>query len=271
MKRIFTSFLLLLGGLAIFVLGNPYYSVFPTNGNKNYSFGLAIVFLISALALKRTKSLAVYAPSVYSLFVATAALFFLNTGILNLHNSTMPPLQNLAVDKFSQFLHIVPLSIALMLLAGNNLKSIFIHQGNLKQGLKFGLISFAVFALISIGIGMQADVFTTSSWTEILWLLLFIFANATMEELWLRGIFLRNYEAIIGRNAAIFITAAVFGASHINATYDFPGGGIIFGLLVFVLGVVGAHAMLKDDSVIGPVLFHAGYDLLVIVPVLNSL
>ena len=41
--------------------------------------------------------------------------------------------------------------------------------------------------------------------------------------------------------------------------------------MVFGLGLVGAHAMLKDDSLIGAVLFHAGYDLLVIVPILDSL
>ena len=91
-----------------------------------------------------------------------------------------------------------------------------------------------------------------------------------MEELWFRGIFLKNYKKIVGRNAAILVTAIVFGASHINATYDFPGGGIIFGFVVFILGVIGAYAMLKDDSLIGPILFHAGYDLLVIVPILNS-
>jgi len=41
--------------------------------------------------------------------------------------------------------------------------------------------------------------------------------------------------------------------------------------VVFGLGAVGAYAMLKDDSLIGPVLFHAGYDLLVIVSVMESL
>jgi hypothetical protein len=36
-------------------------------------------------------------------------------------------------------------------------------------------------------------------------------------------------------------------------------------------GLVGAHAMLKDDSLIGPVLFHAGYDLMIMVSILESL
>jgi membrane protease YdiL (CAAX protease family) len=103
------------------------------------------------------------------------------------------------------------------------------------------------------------------------WLLLFIFANSIMEELWFRAIFLRKFAALIGRVGAVVVTAVIFGASHINATYDFPGGGIVFGFVVFGLGLVGAYAMLKDDSLIGPVLFHAGYDLMIIVPVINSM
>ncbi len=91
-----------------------------------------------------------------------------------------------------------------------------------------------------------------------------------MEELWLRAIFLKKYETLIGRRAAIVVTALVFGASHINATYDFPGGGVVLGLVVFGLGLVGAYAMFKDDGLIGPVLFHAGYDLVVISSVLSS-
>jgi len=92
-----------------------------------------------------------------------------------------------------------------------------------------------------------------------------------MEELWFRGVFLRSYERLIGRKGAIFVTALAFGASHISATYTFPGGGFVFGLVVFSLGAVGAFAMMKHDSIIGPVLFHAGYDLMVIGSVLATL
>ena len=60
-------------------------------------------------------------------------------------------------------------------------------------------------------------------------------------------------------------TAVLFRASCNNATYEFPGGSI-----VFILDVVGAYAMLKGDSTISPILFHAGYDLMIIVPVVSS-
>ncbi len=270
MKRFF-SVLLVIGGAAVFVLGSPYYSVFPTNQNQTYYVVLALFFLILSVALKRSKSLSRFWPSIYSLFIASAALLFLSTGILNLQLSTSNPLQDIAIDKLSQFLHVVPVIVVLTLLAKDDLKSIFIGKGRLRQGLTFGLVSIAVFALIALAMQSNSSGFFSSLPSAIPWLLLFIFTNAIMEELWLRAIFLRKYETVIGRNAAIIVTAMVFGASHVNATYDFPGGGFVFGIVVFGLGIIGAFSMFKTDGLIGPVLFHAGYDLLVIVPILNSL
>ena len=270
-KWFFLSILLVLGGAAVFVFGSPYYDVFPTNQNQTYYVALNVFFLVLSVALKRSQSLSRFWPAAYSLFIASAALLFLSTGILNLHRSTMPPLQNLAMDKLSQFLHIVPVILGLTLIAKDDLKSIFIAGGRLKQGLVFGLVSFAGFAAIALAMQSNSSDFSSSLPAAIPWVLLFIFANAIMEELWFRAIFLRKFETIIGRNAAIIVTAIAFGASHVSATYVFPGGGFVFGLVVFGLGLVGAYSMFKDDGLIGPVLFHAGYDLLVIIPVLDSL
>ena len=270
-QRIILSALLVLGGAAVFVLGSPYYTVFPTNGNQVYYIALVLFFLILSLALKRSPSLSRYQPAAYALCIASAATLFLSTGILNLQRDTMDPLRFIAMDKLSQFLHVVPVIVVLTLLARKDLRSIFITRGKLGQGLVFGLVSFAVFGAIALVMQLYSSGFMSSLPSAVPWLLLFIFANSIMEELWFRAIFLLKYEALVGKSAAIIVTAAVFGASHVNATYDFPGGGVVLGLVVFGLGLIGAHAMLKDDGLIGPVLFHAGYDLLVIIPIINSL
>jgi len=175
MRKLVPSICFLLGGLAVFVLGSPYYAVFPTNGNQLYYVVITVFFLGLSVALRRSPSLSRYGPSAYALFVASAATLTLSTGLLNIRVGTTDPLHALALDKLSQFLHVVPV-----------------------------------------------------------------------------------------------ITSLVFGASHVNATYEFAGGGVVFGIVVFVLGVVGAYSMLKTDGLLGPVLFHAGYDLVIIVPVLNS-
>jgi membrane protease YdiL (CAAX protease family) len=269
-QKTIVTVLLLLGGAAVFVFGSPYYTVFPTNSNRAYYVALVVVFLVASLALRRSRSLARYAPAAYSLCIASAALLFLSTGILNLHRDTMPPLQYLAMDKLSQALHVVPVIVGLTLLAGQDLRSLFLQRGRLRQGLIFGLVSFAAFGAIAVATQLASSTFFSSPLAALPWALLWIFANSFMEELWFRAIFLRQYEALVGRKAAILVTSLVFGASHINATYEFPGGGLVFGLVVTGLGLAGAYAMLKDDSLIGPFLFHAGYDLMVIVPVLAT-
>jgi hypothetical protein len=126
MKKILLSVLLVFGGFAIFVFGNPYYTVFPTNGNQTYFVALTAFFLVTSVILKQNESLSRYWPAAYSLFIASAASLFFSTGILNLHHNGMEPLQYLAVDKLSQFLHIVPVIVGLTLVAKDDLKSIFI-------------------------------------------------------------------------------------------------------------------------------------------------
>lgn len=270
MKRLAISILLLFLSGAIFVLGSPYYTVFPTNRNQAYYIGLVIFTLVVAVFFKRSPNHSKYWRVALSFFIASAALLFLSTGLLNLHNNSMPPLENLSMDKFSQFLHVVPLIVGLTLLSGAKLDSIFICPGNLKRTLIFGIISFAGFTALFFLLGNHTSKFFSPVGKAVPLILLFIFSNSIMEELWFRGIFLKEFEPLIGRTGAILVTSFIFGASHINATYEFLGGDIVFGMIVFLLGVIGAYAMLKDDSFIGPVLFHAGYDLLVVIPVLNS-
>ncbi|TFH07107.1 MAG: CPBP family intramembrane metalloprotease [Candidatus Atribacteria bacterium] len=271
MKRLLLAAALLGAGVLIFVLGNPYYSVWPMNGNKVFYYVLAASFLVAALILRRSSRLHKYWQAAYAFFMASAALLFMSTGFLNARSYLLHPLKDLAVDKLSQFLYVVPLLIVLTLLAGDDLKSIFIRRGNLKRGLIFGISSFGMFALIAWVVQPDLVSVLSSLPNAVPWLLLFVFANAIMEELWFRAIFLKRFESLIGGVGAILVTALVFAASHFNATYSFPGGPYVYAVVVFILGVVGAHAMRKENGLLGAVLFHAGYDLVIVTSILNSM
>jgi len=269
MKKARLLLLLLLGGLAIFVFGNPYYRIFPTNGSLAFSAILAACFLLLALVAKAIQRLNTLWPSAYALFTAAAALAFLNTGYLDLPRAGLDPLQDLAVDKVSQLLHVVPAILSLNLLAGFGPDVLFLRWGRWRQGLLLGLASFGVFGTLTwLLVPGSRTILADSNAVGLV--LAFIFSNSVMEELWFRGVFLRRYEALVGRSQACLITALVFGASHVNASYKFPGGGLVFGLVVAILGWIGARAMFKQAGWIGPVLFHAAYDLVIIVPVLAA-
>jgi hypothetical protein len=271
LKEISLSFIFLVCLLAIFVLGSPYYSVFPTNQNPTYYAAITIFFLLVTLLLREKGNYKKYWPAAYAFFIASFALWFLSTGILDIPRSEVNPAQFIALDKLSQFTHVVLPIVVLTLLARQGLKSIFISKGDLRRGLKFGLVSFGIFTLTSFLLLLGSGEDLAKLQSSLIWLLLFVFANSLMEELWFRGIFLKRLEPFIGVNLSVIVTSIAFGASHVSATYAFPGGGLVFGLVVFALGAIGAYSMYKTDSVIGAVLFHAGYDLLVLIPILESL
>ena len=172
--------------------------------------------------------------------------------------------------------------ILLTLVSGNDLGSIFLKKGDLRWGLRFGLISFGVFAAIFAVIAiLQASAPPSQGLTAtgvplativaaIPWILIFCFANSLMEELWFRGIFLKKLSPFLGMTAAVVVTALVFGSVHVGASYITPVEMVIFPLIAFALGLVNGFVMFKTDSIWGSVLFHAGYDLLVIIPILVS-
>jgi len=277
--------LYLIGGLAIFLYGANTFSIFPTNSNPLYEWGLTAFFLAMALFLRRSPSLRRFWPIAYALFVAG----FANAVNLSLGNwlGRMIPstslAQGYAIDKVSQAIPIVLAIILLTLLAGDDLGSIFLKKGNLKQGLLFGFISFGVFAVIFTVIAvLQSNAPTTGGLfasgvsletltTAMPWMLIFVFVNGFMEELWFRGISLGKLRPVLGVGLTVIVTALVFGISHTAGTYISPAERILFPAIVVGLGLVNGFMMLKTDSIWGSVLFHVGYDLLVIIPILVSI
>ena len=92
-----------------------------------------------------------------------------------------------------------------------------------------------------------------------------------MEELWFRGIFLGKLRPVLGvtldarGDCAGLCVAALHGDLHHGVQR------VVFAAIVFGLGILNGYVMLKSDSIWGSVLIHAGYDLLVIIPLLVQL
>lgn len=280
-----TFFLYLVGGLAIYWLGANTFDVVATNRNAVYEWGLTLALLALAVIMQSVGSLRAYAKVVGALFVAAAANA-VNLALGNFLRPVLPPtysdMQFLAVDKLSQVIPIVATIVLLSLWAGDDLRTLFLTRGNLRQGLTFGIVSFAAFAGIFIVIvAIQADapaakgLFAAGVRPGVVlaaapWILLFCFGNAFMEELWFRGVSLRKLTPLLGGPGSIVVTALVFGLSHSAATYVTDVQTLFFPVVVMGLGLVNAYVMLKTGSIWGSLFFHAGYDLLVILPVLAS-
>ena len=285
MQRLILFVGFICGGMLIFLFGANTFNLFPTNDNPLYEWGLTLIFLALALILRRSEAFRKYWKVAYALFVASfanALNLYLGNWLANVLPAAGSIAETFAVDKLSQSIPIVLSIIVLTLLVGDSLGSIYLQKGNLRQGLTFGLISFGIFAILfaiialvqssgpaSQGLwasGMRLDVIIAA----IPWMLVFCFTNAIMEELWFRGVFLRKLTPLLGAAATVIATALVFGLTHSAATYINPPQMVIFSIIVITLGLVNGWVMLKTDSIWGSVLFHAGYDLLVIIPVLVS-
>lgn len=277
--------LFLTGGLMIFLFGNNWTSRFPTNDSTLYKWSLSVLFLTLAVALRRSKRLHECSEIAFALFIAAFAVA-LQWGCGNWLKLLLPPAastaQGLAIEKLAEAIPVVLSILLFTRLTGNDMGSLFLKKGDLRWGLRFGLISFAIwaaiFAVIAI-LGANAPasqgLFATGVPLTVIaaalpWMLVWAFTNSLMEELWFRGVFLKKLSPVLGAAASVLVTALVFAAPHFGGTYIAAAERMIFAGIVLVLGLVNGTVMLKTDSIWGSVLFHAGYDLLVIIPVLVS-
>ena len=260
-------FLLLLGSALIFLFGSSYYNLFPTNRSKIYKISLPIAFLILSLFLLNNKTLAVYGQVAYAFFAASAANILSTLSgpwILRLLKLPDNTIKGMALAKLSEALVVIGTIIALFLIAGIDLGSIFLQIGNLPLGLAIGLISFSIFAVIAwrqfktFGLGWETLV------SLLPWILTFVLSNAFMEELWFRGIFLNKFEPILGALASLILTSIAFTSAHIGATYLSWPERVRFLAILLPLALAWGYIMQTTGSLLGSTLFHAGGDLLIL-------
>ena len=141
---------------------------------------------------------------------------------------------------------------------------IFMQWGNLAWGLPIGILGFAIFAIIAWKQAKSMQIPPKTLITFLPWILIFVFANAFMEELWFRGLFLKTFEPAIGPWASLLLISVVFTLAHIGATYLSRAERIQFLLILFPLGLIWGYLMQFTDSLLASTLFHAGADLMVI-------
>ena len=271
---LFTLFLIC--SLAIFMFGANYYPLFPTNGNKIYAGSLSAVFLITAVLFKRSDKFSKYWQIAYAFFVGSAvnlvsALFGgYYSLILHSFGTSISTNQGLAIAKiYDALLVIVPI-LVLTKLSGADLGSIFLRKGNhnSKWGLGIGalvLVNFLTSALIFFGTGYEVS----KIGSVILWGIVFSISNSLLEELWVRGLFLKKLVPLIGVTGSILLSSIYFSSLHFLSVAYLPASVIpIFVINTFTLGLACSILMLKTDSIWGAFLVHAAADLFLFIAIL---
>lgn len=261
---------------AIFIFGSYYFGVFPMNKNLTFNVAISAMFLATTLWFKFDKRLNQYWLVAFAFFIASVAYPF--TAIfdgwiratLSWFAVTTDTSQGLAIEKICEtLLKTVPI-LVLVKVSGSDFGSVFLKRGNSKMGLGIGTLVFFFLATASFMFAAQRFTSLDTLVAAVVWGIVFSVVNSFMEELWLRGIFLKRFEPLLGVNASVWLTSIIFALMHGFAFYFDPFVLLFFTINTLVLGLACGYLIMKSDSIWGAVLIHAGADFFLFIAMLAS-
>lgn len=264
--------LLTVCGFAVFALTMTFAPLLSAWGNHAVRGALLVLSGGLWIATRRDGALHPYRPVFFAYFTAVAAAslgyYFGDYGLALFHLTVQTP-AGIAVAKASQALLILVAVIVIAWLSGEDLASLYIRKGRLMIGLGVGLFAAAVCVFLALKQPSIAGTSAARLWALAPWMALFILPNAFMEEVLFRGLFLGRYEPLMGKWLALLSTALVFAAAHMQISYA-PDTLISFLAVVFGFGLAWGWLMQMSKSLWGSLLFHAGADMIIILPVFKS-
>ena len=262
-----------LAGLAVLFLvvggligGSAYVAFLPAQLRVILRVAMPIITLVIWLILVRSDQSQEYRELAAAFFAVSLGLLiahFIGNLPLQYLNLSPATIKGMAVAKFSDTLPIILSILILHFSLGGKAEGLFLKPGGTKVGLVSSIVGVAIMLAIAAlqALGLGLDWARLSS--ALPWILVFVFSNAFLEELWFRGLFLKKLEPLTGQLAAILLTSLVFGFVHISSTY-------VIDILKFVgvtfgLGVLWSWLMYKSNSIWPAVLIHAAADVLVMI------
>jgi membrane protease YdiL (CAAX protease family) len=265
-ERIVLALLFAAIGSLIMIVFSPWRPLLDRFNDYLGRIGLIVLLLVAAWLVRRSRRYEKYWQVLFGLFImAVAVSLDWVFGIYLIKylgvNGNTPA--GYALLKLNECAVIVCVIILFTRVSGSSLGSIYIQKGNLKLGLIIGLIAFFIAAVGSIPMstllfkGQDLTLARILPWIP--WLLIFVLANASLEELLFRGLFLRKLEPFYGSFISNFMIAFVFTVLHRGATYT--SEEYIFLAALFPLALAWGYIMQKTDGLWGSILFHAGMDI----------
>ena len=255
--------LFLLLGVAI---GAATYVTFLTQTVRaGLKFGMVFLTLFGWLATSRVRWLQPYRAILQGFFAVSLGVLlthYLGNVPLQLSGFSVEMIEGVAVAKLGEALPIVLSILAIHFAFGDDMDGLYLKRGNLRLWLIVGLSGFAVFAGLGVLQVIGSYLRWSDVWAALPWILIFLFSNAFMEELWFRALFLKKLEPLLGRTTSLAITSIVFAIVHISSIYVIDI--LLFMVALLALGWLWGYLMQKTNSIWGSVLIHAGADLLVI-------
>ena len=276
LQRLGLILLFLLGEAMIFIFGSYYFEVFPTNKNLTFNLAVSAFFLAASLWFRYDKRLNQYWLIAFAFFIASTAypVSALMEGwvsrVLGWFAVTVNTSKGLAIEKICEMLLKTITILVLVKLSGADMGSVFLKRGNLKLGLGIGTLVFCFLGTATFMFAVERFTSMDTLVAAVIWGLVFSVANGFMEELWLRGIFLKRFTPLIGIHGAVWVTSLIFASMHSFAFYFEPFALAFFFMNTLALGLGCGYLMMKSDSLWGATIIHAASDFFLFVAVLAS-
>ena len=274
-ERIVLALLFIAIGSLIMVVFSPWRPLLGRVADYLGRISLTALLLALMLLAHRSQRFEKYRPVLLGLFIMSVAVsldWIFGIYLIDYLGVTDETPAGWALSKLNECIVIVCVIILFTKMSRGTLGSIYIQKGNLKLGLIVGL---STFFLAVVGSIPMASLFNARdlSLTRILpwtpWLLIYVLANATMEELLFRGLFLRKLEPFFGKTLSNLMIALVFTVIH--GTVNYSADQYLFLAILFPLALVWGYVMQKTDGVWGSILFHAGMDIPIMLGIFSNL
>jgi hypothetical protein len=200
-------------GLLVFFVFSHYFPLFERPADTIGRVLAGITLLVAALAARQSERFNKYWLILFAFFAALAAISL--DRYLSLSKSILPAFSvasdspaGWAIEKLESSLLGIVVVLALNRLAGQSMASLYIRRGNLRLGLSVGLAAFVVMVATVIPVTTMFFKGENLTWARLLpwtpWVLIFVLANASNEELLFRGLFIGKMEPFFGKFATIF-------------------------------------------------------------------
>ncbi len=258
-------------GFVVFALTMTFVPVLPPWAQYAGRLGLLAIFFGLWQTVRGEHRWSRFRPVFYAYFTAVVALslgFLFGDWGLRLFGLTTRTPVGTAVAKCSQASVIVIAMLVTVRLSGEKFATLYLRKGRLLFGLGVGTIAAAICLLLTLEQPGISSLGASRLLSLTPWILLFITSNGFMEELLFRGLFLGRYEALIGGWPAILSTALAFTLAHMQVRY--APDVIVFMIVLLGLSITWGWLMRKTNSLWGSMVFHAGADLLIILPIFKE-
>jgi uncharacterized protein len=260
-------------GLVVFAATMTFSGVLP----NTVAVRAGLMAVLGALwwSARREGPLNAWRPVLLATFAIVAGLtvdWLFTTPIMQVLHLGFTPMSN-AIAKAVEAGLIGVTVIAILTAGGERLETSYLCRGRLWFGLGLGLIGFCAMAVVTFipgGPFFRSGVLDVALVATVApWVLLFVLTNAFMEELLFRAVLLKRYEALIGAWPALIATTLVFALAHVRVNYTAQLIGFV--AFVFGVGLLWGLLMQKSKSIWGAVLFHAGADVCIILPMYQAM